>query len=96
MAGRFDSLAAPPAALEKGGTEILRAAIVEGGLHVSLQRGFDDYKIWGLLLADVVRHVARIFETEEGKSQHETIAGIRWMFDAEFDRPTDLGTTTTR
>jgi Domain of unknown function (DUF5076) len=34
----FDPLQVPPAALEQGGVEILRAAIVEGGLHVSLQR----------------------------------------------------------
>ncbi|MEA2968243.1 MAG: hypothetical protein QOE78_1504, partial [Alphaproteobacteria bacterium] len=36
----FDPLHVPPAALEHGGVEVLRAAIVEGGLHVSLRRAF--------------------------------------------------------
>ena len=40
--GKFEALAVPPTALELGSSEVLRAAIVEGGLHVSLQRGFDD------------------------------------------------------
>ena len=38
----FDPLHVPPTALEHGGVEVLRAAIVEGGLHVSLRRAFDD------------------------------------------------------
>jgi hypothetical protein len=38
----FDPLAVPPTALEHGGVEVLRAAVVQGGLHVSLRRAFDD------------------------------------------------------
>ncbi|TMJ31897.1 MAG: DUF5076 domain-containing protein, partial [Alphaproteobacteria bacterium] len=34
----FDPLHAPPTALELGGIEVLRAAVVDGGLHVSLRR----------------------------------------------------------
>ena len=67
--------------------------IVDGGLQVSLKRGFDDPDVWGILLADVARHVARIFATEEKANPEKTLAGIRKMFDAEFDKPTDFGTT---
>ena len=38
----FDALVIPPEALDRGGVEVLRAAIVDGGLHVSLRRAFDD------------------------------------------------------
>ena len=38
----FDALHIPPAAMELGGVEVLRAVIVDGGLHVSLRRAFDD------------------------------------------------------
>ena len=38
----FDALHVPPAALEQGGVEVLRAVIVDGALHVSLRRAFDD------------------------------------------------------
>ena len=56
----FDALHVPPAALDRGGVEVLRAAIVEGALHVSLRRAFDDPEAWGMLIADVTRHVGRI------------------------------------
>ena len=89
----FDALKAPPTALEKGGTEVLRAAIVEGGLHVSLRRAFDDPEAWGMLIADVTRHVARIYRTESNVPEDRTIERIRNIFDAEMDAPTDPGTT---
>ncbi len=93
MAAPFDALQPPPAALEQGGTEVLRGAIVEGGLHISLRRAFDDPQAWGMLLADITRHVARIYAREESLNEETTIIRIRSMFDAELDMPTDSGTT---
>jgi len=89
----FDALNAPPTALEHGGTEVLRAAIVEGALHVSLRRAFNDPEAWGLLIADITRHVARIYATENNIPEEQTIERVRNMFDAEMDAPTDLGST---
>jgi hypothetical protein len=89
----FDALNAPPVALEKGGTEILRGAIVEGGLHISLRRAFDDPEAWGMVIADLTRHVARIYATESKIPEERTIERIRNLFDAEMDAPTDPGTT---
>jgi hypothetical protein len=91
----FDALKAPPTALEKGGTEVLRAAIVEGGLHVSLRRAFDDPEAWGMLMADLARHVARIYAQEMNMREAETLARVRGIFEAEMDAPTDPGTTST-
>jgi hypothetical protein len=90
----FDPLHVPPTALERGGVEVLRAAIIEGGLHVSLRRAFDDPQAWGMLIADVARHAARIFAKETELSEEEALDRIRSMFDAEMDAPTDPGTTT--
>ena len=89
----YDALKAPPTALEKGGTEVLRAAIVEGGLHISLRRAFDDPEAWGMVIADLARHVARIYRTEDNIPEERTIERIRNMFDAEMDAPTDPGAT---
>ena len=89
----FDALNPPPEALASGGTEVLRAAIVQGGLHVSLRRAFDDPEAWGMLIADVTRHVARIYAAEEKFREQETIERIRAIYDAEMDAPTDPGTT---
>ena len=89
----FDALVIPPTALEQGGVEVLRAAIVDGGLHVSLRRAFDDPEAWGMLIADVARHVARIYATEDKFREEETLERIRLLFNAEMDQPTDPGTT---
>jgi hypothetical protein len=89
----FDALHVPPAALEQGGVEVLRAVIVDGGLHVSLRRAFDDPEAWGMLIADVARHVARVYATEDKFREEETLARIRNIFEAEMDSPTDPGTT---
>src|SRR5689334_24896319 len=89
----FDALVIPPTALEQGGVEVLRAAIVDGGLHVSLRRAFDDPEAWGMLIADVSRHVARIYATEKNVPEDQTLARIRNIFEAELDAPTDTGST---
>ena len=89
----FDPLNVPPSALEHGGVEVLRAAVVEGGLHVSLRRAFDDPQAWGMLIADVARHAARIFASETRLTEEEALERIRSMFDAEMDAPTDPGST---
>ena len=89
----FDALQIPPSALEQGGVEVLRAAVVDGGLHVSLRRAFDDPEAWAMLIADVARHVARIYATESKFPEDETLERIRALFNAEMDAPTDPGTT---
>jgi Domain of unknown function (DUF5076) len=89
----FDALHIPPAALEQGGVEVLRAVIIDGGLHVSLRRAFEDPEAWGMLIADVARHVARVYATESQMSEEQTLARVRAIFDAEMDAPSDPGTT---
>lgn len=94
MAGlSFEALNVPPAAMEQGGVEVLRAVIVDGALHVSLRRAFDDPEAWGMLIADITRHVARIYATEDKFREEETIERVRALYDAEMDAPTDPGTT---
>ena len=89
----FDALHIPPAAMEQGGVEVLRAVIVDGGLHVSLRRAFDDAEAWGMLIADVTRHIARIYANENVMSEDQVIERIRSIYDAEMDAPSDPGTT---
>jgi hypothetical protein len=89
----FDALHVPPSALEQGGVEVLRAVIVDGGLHLALRRAFEDPEAWGMLIADVARHVARIYATENKFAEQETLERIRALFNAEMDTPTDPGTT---
>ncbi len=89
----FDALHIPPTVLERGGIEVLRAVIVDGDLHVSLRRAFDDPDPWGMLIADITRHIARIYSTESKLTQDQVIERVRTIYEAEMERPTDLGTT---
>ena len=89
----FDALVIPPEALDRGGVEVLRAAIVDGGLHVSLRRAFDDPEAWGMLIADIARHVARIYAKESAMSEDDVLNRVRAIFEAEMDAPSDPGTT---
>jgi hypothetical protein len=89
----FEALHLPSAAFEKGGVEVLRAAIIDEGLHVSLKRAFDDPSTWGVLLADIARHVSRVYAKETGASEADVVVDIRRLFDAELDQPTDVGST---
>jgi hypothetical protein len=89
----FDALHVPPAAFEQGGVEVLRAVVVDGALHISLRRAFDDPEAWGMLISDVARHVARIYATEDKFRESETLERIRSLFNAEMDSLTDPETT---
>lgn len=87
-------LAIPPGAIATAGsTEVLRAFIVDGGLHVSLDPAFPNPDVWGVLLADIARHAARAYAADDNCGETEALARIQAMLEAELDRPTDRGST---
>lgn len=81
---------------DRQAAEIVRAWVVNGGLQVSMQRAFDGPEPWGMLLVDIARHAARIYEREGVCSEAEALDRIKTLFDAEWGSPTDLGTTRTQ
>ncbi len=87
----YNALQVPPQSRDKGGIEVLRAAVIDGGLHVTLRRAFDDPQAWGVLLADVARQVARVYEQQGDRREADVIASIRKAFDAEMDAPANPG-----
>lgn len=89
----FDALHVPPSALEHGGVEVLRAVIVDGELHLSLRPAFEEPEPWGMLIADLTRHIARIYATESNLTQDQVVERVRAIYDSEMERPTDVGTT---
>ncbi len=82
-----------PSAAGLDGMEVLRAFIAGGGLQVSMVRAFESPEAWGILLADIARHAARIFAGETELSEAEALEQICDLFGREMARPTDLGTT---
>src|SRR3954464_3640028 len=76
--------------------EVLRAFVLDGGLSIAFTRAFDEPDLWGLLLVDIARHAARAYARESAFTEDEALRRIIDMFDAEIERPTDLGKTSPR
>jgi hypothetical protein len=90
--GAEKTLAIPPAAQrDKASFEVLRVWIAEQGQHVSIQSGaWDDPFAWGIVLADLARHIA-LAHTLQNQSTDEDAFLTRLLegFQAEIDNPTD-------
>ena len=85
----YDTLSIPPAGKQFGGLELLRAGIIEGHLGLSLRRGFDDPRAWGVVLAGVARDVARIFVNETSISRDDALRAIAATFVEELNAAED-------
>ena len=70
--------------------EVLRAWVAHDQLFCSLRpESWDEVGSWGILLADLARHVANALAEGKGLSREDSIRHIRELFDAELDQPTD-------
>lgn len=80
----------PPAKADPKSFELIRAWVAGGDLHVSLEMGgWDDPTAWGVVLADVLKHVANFYQQRKGLAPEETAARVKAAFDAEVASPTD-------
>ena len=96
MAGPKEQPIPPDAIGNAEAVEVLRAFVVDGGLSISFTRAFEEPQMWGMLLVDIARHAARVFEKEGVCSEEEALERILSMFEAEISHPTDLGRTNER
>lgn len=70
--------------------EVLRVWVAKGGQHVSLRAGiWEDPAAWGIMLADLARHITNAYVQSEGRDAHETLERIRAGIEVELDSPTD-------
>ena len=88
-----DALPAPQFRSGAEAHEVLRAWVADGGLTVSVRRSFEDASVWGILLADVARHVSRIYAEEDGTSEEEALSKVVETLTSELMEPTDVGAT---
>lgn len=88
----LNELPIPPSARsDKNAQELIRAWSAHEGLHCSLnvdRWGDGERTVWGILLTDVVRHVANALHDAKGWDKVETVREIRRVFNAELDGPT--------
>ena len=77
----------PPAAVASGGLELLRTAMVEHSLHVTLRPAFEDPRAWGAILCETARQIARAYAQRGPFEEEAVLKQIREMFDYMVDVP---------
>jgi Domain of unknown function (DUF5076) len=85
-------LSIPPVAQrDKASFEVLRVWIAEQSQHVSIRSGaWDDPFAWGIVLADLARHIALAHEIQDQKIDKQAfLERLLEGFSAEIDSPTD-------
>ncbi|QBK04733.1 DUF5076 domain-containing protein [Hylemonella gracilis] len=89
------TLVIPPAAKrDENSVQMLSAWIAERGLHCTLNIGFfeaaghTEAKAWGILLADLVRHIGNAVAEERGTPANETVAAVTASMQSELDTST--------
>ena len=86
------TLLPPPAAQrDKAAFEVLRLWIAEQGQHVSIRSGaWEDPFAWGIVLADLARHIALAHEMQDERVDKDAfLERLLEGFNAEIDSPTD-------
>lgn len=69
--------------------EMARIWIVDGDQHVILSPNlWKDPAAWGLMLADLARHVASVYEAQ-GHQRAAVLGKIHEAFEVEWAHPTD-------
>ena len=82
----------PTAKSDARALELARVWAAVGAQHVTLRaEAWPDPAAWGIVLVDLARHVARAYQETQGRPPDETLALIHEMFEAEWARPTDVG-----
>ena len=76
---------------DKASFEVLRVWIAEKGQHVSIQSGaWDDPFAWGIVLADLARHIALAHQLQHPDADIDAFAErLLEGFHAEIENPTD-------
>ena len=81
----------PPAKTAKQADELVRAWIADNNLICSLdigRFGEEEAIMWGVLVSDIVRHVADALHQQQGMAVEEAIEKIRKVLDSELTAPT--------
>jgi len=91
----YNALNPPPLVKDKPANEVMRVAVHNGELHMSLRRGFDDPGVWGLLLVDAARHVARAYAHDKVVTEDQALERIREGFEKAIRQPPEGSSETT-
>ena len=70
--------------------DVLRVWVANKGQHVCLKVGvWNDPAAWGIMLADLARHIVNSYEQDAALDRLQTLQRIKAAFDAEMKSSTD-------
>ncbi len=70
--------------------ELLRVWVANKNQHLSLRIGvWNNPAAWGIMLADLAKHVANAYYQDAGLDRLKTLQQIKAALDAELASPTD-------
>lgn len=70
--------------------ELLRVWIANQGQHVVLRSGvWEDPAAWGIMLSDLMQHIANAYQRDRGFDKAATLQRIKAGLDTELSCPTD-------
>jgi len=87
MSKPYQALNVPPAANERGGIEVMRSAVIDGELHLTLRPLFNNPDDWGRMFAECARQVARVYAQQGRFQEADTVTRISSAFDTEIKTP---------
>ena len=89
--GQWDARLVPDAARQDPKSfELVRVWVANKTQHVSLRTAvWKDPASWGIMLADLARHVANSYHQDAGLDRVKTLRRIKEALDAELGSPTD-------
>ncbi len=90
MSNPYQALNIPPAANDRGGLEVLRCAVIDGELHLTLRPAFREPNGWGHMFAEIARQVARAYAHEKRFTEADTLARISSAFETGMKNPPDV------
>lgn len=83
-----EELEAPYISPDSRGMELIRVWIIDGKPTFAITPNlWDDPAPWGLMLADIVRHLGNAYSMQ-GKDREATMKRIKELFDVEWNNPT--------
>jgi len=83
----YEPLEIPSEASERGGVEILRAGMMSDELFVAARPAFDDPAMWGEVLADITRRLARLYAADNKYTYKDALVAIESAFAADLGAP---------
>jgi hypothetical protein len=89
-----NELPIPPEALTHRSVEMIRVWLANEQQHVVLNvgfwedRGLDERSAWGIVIADMIRHIANAHVSEYGHDRIKTVAMICRALIVELENPT--------